>query len=126
MANYAYQPISTQIKVTRPFPFETHRKTARKTLALIPHVIHSANPKIVSHRDRERVERLNFVKGINQPMVVFLTPTSPADNKPGVVSFDVEYFIPTQEVPLCGHGTITAIKIVLDSAKNLPGFGQGS
>ena len=59
-------------------------------------------------------------------MVVFLTPTSTADNKPGVVSFDVQYFIPTQEVPLCGHGTIAAIKIVLDSAKNLPEFGQGS
>ena len=73
-------------------------------------------------------ERLKFAKGFNQPVVVFLTPISASTDKPGsdVVSFDVQYFAPSYEIELCGHGTVAAIKVILDSATNLPGFGQGS
>ena len=73
-----------------------------------------------------REERLKFAKGLNQPVVVFLTPTLAAAEKPGVVSFDVQYFMPMYEVELCGHGTIAAAKVILDSAINLPGLGQES
>ena len=69
-------------------------------------------------------ERLKFAKGFNQPIVVFLTPNLLALDKPGVVSFDVQYFTPTSEWELCGHGTIAAMKAVFDSATNSPGFGQ--
>ena len=71
-------------------------------------------------------ERLKFAKGFNQPIIVFLTPIPTAADKPGVVSFATQYFAPSREVELCGHGTIAAIKVILDSATNLPGFGQGS
>jgi len=49
-----------------------------------------------------------------------------AAGKPGVVSFDVRYFTPASEVGLCGHGTVAATKVILDSATNLPGFGPES
>ena len=71
-------------------------------------------------------ERLKFAKGFNQPVIVFLTPTSAAAGKPGVVSFDIQYFAPTSEVRLCGHGTIAAMKIILDSATESSGFGRNS
>jgi predicted PhzF superfamily epimerase YddE/YHI9 len=72
-------------------------------------------------------ERLKFAKGFNQPVVVFLTPTSTPTDKPGAVaSFDVQYFGPSCELEVCGHGAIAAIKIILDSATNSPGFGEGS
>ena len=71
-------------------------------------------------------ERVKFAKGFNQPVVVFLTPNSTAAGKPGVVSFDIQYFTLEHEIKLCGHGTIAAMKVILDSAKNLPGFGHDS
>ena len=71
-------------------------------------------------------ERLKFTKGFNQPMVVFLTPSSTSTEKPGVVSFDIQYFTSRCEIELCGHGSIAAMKVILDSATNSPGFGQGS
>jgi hypothetical protein len=72
-------------------------------------------------------ERLKFAKGFNQPIIVFLTPTSTPTDKPGAVaSFDVQYFGPSCELEVCGHGAIAAIKIILDSATNSPGFGEGS
>ena len=72
-------------------------------------------------------ERLKFAAGLNQPVVVFLTPTSTASEKPGAtVSFDVQYFAPNGEFPLCGHGTIAATRVILDSAMESPGFGQRS
>jgi len=43
-----------------------------------------------------------------------------------VISFNVKYHGPEYEVALCGHGTIAAMKVILDSATNLPGFGQES
>jgi predicted PhzF superfamily epimerase YddE/YHI9 len=73
-----------------------------------------------------REECLKFAKGFNQPAVVFLTPTSAAAGKPGVVSFDVRYYSPRADIRLCGHGTVAAMKVILDSATNSPGFGQGS
>jgi len=69
---------------------------------------------------------LKFAKGFNQPIITFLTPTSAAAGKPGVVSFDVRYFSPGSEVALCGHGTVAAMKVILDSATDLPGFGPES
>lgn len=72
-----------------------------------------------------REERLKFPKGFNQPMVVFLTPTPISAKTPGVVSFEVQYFTPGYEVNLCGHGTVAATKIILDSAMNSgPGLGS--
>ena len=71
-------------------------------------------------------ERLKFAKGFNQPIVVFLTPTSSSIKKPGVLSFKIQYFTPNREVDLCGHGAIAAMKVILDSAKDSPGFGRGS
>ena len=71
-----------------------------------------------------REERLKFAKGFNQPAVLFLTPTSAAAEKPGVVSFDVQYFTPASEIALCGHGTAAALKVILDSATDSPGFGR--
>ena len=72
-------------------------------------------------------ERLKFAKGFNQPIVVFLTPTSASIDKPGAVAtFNVQYFSPNYEVELCGHGTVAAMKVILDSATNSPGFGEGS
>ena len=66
---------------------------------------------------------MKFVKGFNQPIVVFLTPI----DKPGAIaSFDVQYFVPTWDAWLCGHGTVAALKVILDSATNSPGFGDGS
>ena len=70
-----------------------------------------------------QAERLKFANGFNQPVVVFLTPTLAAAGKPGVISFDVQFFAPTYEVGLCGHGTVAAMKVILDSATTLPGFG---
>ena len=70
-------------------------------------------------------ERLKVVAGINQPVVVFLAPTS--SEKPGaVVSFDIRYFAPNRESGLCGHGTIVVMKVILDYAKIPLGFGQES
>ena len=43
-----------------------------------------------------------------------------------MVSFDIQYFTPTSEIDLCGHGTLAAMKVILDSATNSAGFGQGS
>lgn len=43
-----------------------------------------------------------------------------------MVSFDVQYFAPSCEVELCGHVMLVAMKVILDSATSLPGFGQGS
>jgi hypothetical protein len=71
-------------------------------------------------------ERLKFAKGFNQPVIVFLTPSSTSIEKPGVVSFDIQYFTPSCEIELCGHGTLAAMKVILDSATNSPGFGRGS
>ena len=71
-------------------------------------------------------ERLKFAKGFNQPDIAFITPTSTAAGKPGVVSFDIQYFTPAHEAPLCGHGTIAAMRVILDSATNSPGFGRDS
>lgn len=72
-------------------------------------------------------ERLKFAKGFNQPVVVFLTPTSTSTEDLGaVVSFDVQYFAPACEIELCGHGTVAAIKVILDSATDSPGFGRGT
>ena len=72
-------------------------------------------------------ERLKFAKGLNQPILLFLTPAPTSSERPGaVVSFDVQYFSPECEVELCGHGTIAATKVILDSATDSPGFGQGS
>ena len=71
-------------------------------------------------------ERLKFAKGFNQPDVAFITPNSTAAGKPGAVSFDIQYFTPTTEAPLCGHATIAAMKVILESATNSPGFGQDS
>jgi len=71
-------------------------------------------------------ERLKFANGPDQYRVVFLTPTPTSAEKPGVVSFAVQYFTPDREVELCGHGTIAATKIIFDSATNSPGFGRGS
>ena len=43
-----------------------------------------------------------------------------------MVSFAVQYFTSDCEIELCGHGTIAATKIILDSATNSLGFGRGS
>lgn len=73
-----------------------------------------------------REDRFNLVKGFGQPIAVFLTPTSTLTDKPGAVSFDIQYFTSSHELDICGHGTIAAMKVILDSAKDSPGFGQGS
>lgn len=88
------------------------------------------NPAAIVFLDKSNTlteeEHLKFAKGFNQPIITFLTPTSAAAGKPGVVSFDVRYFTPGSEVVLCGHGTVAAMKVILDSATNLPGFGPES
>ena len=54
-------------------------------------------------------------------------PTSASSEKSGaVISFDVQYFVPGHEIELCGHGTVAATKVILDSAENSPGFGHGN
>ena len=40
--------------------------------------------------------------------------------------FDIQYFSPNYEVELSGHGTVAAMKVILDSATNSPGIGEGS
>ena len=88
------------------------------------------NPATIVFLDQSNTptqeDYLKFAKGFNQPIITFLTLTSTAAGKPGVVSFDARYFSPASEVGLCGHGTIAAMKVILDSATNLPGFGSES
>ena len=43
-----------------------------------------------------------------------------------MVPFDVQCFAPNGEFELCGHGTIAAIGVILDSVTDSPGFGQGN
>ena len=70
-------------------------------------------------------ECLKFARGSGQPVVTFLVPTSCPAEKPGVISFDIQYFTPRREFEPCGHGTIAAMKVVLDSATNSLDFGLG-
>ena len=95
------------------------------------HDAFGGNPATIVFLDPSKTltqeERSKFAKGLNQPVVVFLTPTSTSSEKPGaVVSFDVQYFSPNCELKICGHGAIAATKVILDSATDSPGFGQGS
>ena len=69
----------------RSYPFAIANAFTQEAFGGNPATIVFLNPSDTLTQD----ERFSFVKGINQPMVVFLTPTSTADNKPGVVSFDV-------------------------------------
>ena len=107
---------------SRSYPFATANAFSQDAFG--------GNPAIIVFLDRSNTltqeERLKFAKGLNQPVVVFLTSTPVADNGLGVVSFDIQYFSPTEEVELCGHGTVAATKIILDSAINLPGLRQES
>ena len=43
-----------------------------------------------------------------------------------MVPFDVQCFAPNGEFELCGHGAIAAIRVILDSVTDSPGFGQGN
>ena len=106
---------------SRTYPFAIANAFTQDAFAGNPATIVFLDPSETLTQE----ERLKFAAGINQPVVVFLTPTS--SEKPGaVVSFDIRYFSPKREFGLCGHGTIAALKVILDSAVNLPGFGQGS
>ena len=70
---------------------------------------------------------MKFARGLNRPVVVFLTPhLDPYRKARAAVPFDVQCFAPNGEFELCGHGTITAIGVVLDSVTDSPGFGQGN
>ena len=105
----------------RSYPFAIANAFSHETFGGNPATIVFLDPSNTLTQE----ERLKFAKGLNQPIVVFLTPTPTAAGKQGVVSFDVQYFVPTSEVVLCGHGTIAAMKVILESATDSPGFGQG-
>ena len=89
--------------------------TPRKYLFAIANVFgqdaFAGNPATIVFLDPSETltqeERLKFVEGLNQPIVIFLTPTSTSSEKPGaVVSFDVRYFAPTSELGLCYAATV--------------------
>ena len=112
---------STTSTTQRSYPFAIANAFAQDAFGGNPAAVVFFDPSTTPKLTQE--ERLKFAKGFNQTVVVFLTPTS----TPGAVaSFDVQYFVPNLEVWLCGHGTIAALKVILDSATNLPGFGDGS
>ncbi|KAF9654114.1 hypothetical protein BDM02DRAFT_27216 [Thelephora ganbajun] len=114
--------LSTTMSTPRSYPFAIANAFSQDAFGGNPAAIIFLDPSNTLTQE----ERLKFAKGFNQPIVVFLTPTSISAKNRGVVSFDVQYFSPGFEIELCGHGTAAATKVILDSASNLPGFGQGS
>lgn len=123
---------STSPTPTRSYPFAIANAFTQDPFG--------GNPATVIFLDKSTTltqeERLKFVNGFNQPMVVFLTPTSstsvteeergPGEEAVAIPSFDIQYFTSTCEVELCGHGALAAMKVILDSATDSPGFGQNS
>ena len=111
------------ITAPRTYPFAIANAFTQDVFAGNPATIVFLDPS----EPLTQEERLKFAKGLNQPVVVFLTPTSASSEKPGaVVSFSIRYFAPNNEYEPCGHGTIATTKVILDSATDSPGFGQGS
>jgi len=115
-------PMPPTTSTPRTYPFAIVNAFTQDPFAGNPATIVFLDPS----EPLSQEERLKFAKGLNQPVVVFLTPTSTSSKKPGVVSFDVRYFTPNNEYGLCGHGTVAAMKVILDSATDSPEFGQGS
>ena len=115
--------MSSQTSAPRSYPFAIANAFTQDAFGGNPATIVFLDPSNTLTQE----ELLKFAKGFGQPVIVFLTPTSTLSDKPGaVVSFDVRYFAPTREFRLCGHGTVAAVKVILDSATNLPGFEQGT
>ena len=114
--------MSSATSTPRSYPFAIANAFTQDAFGGNPATIIFLNPSDTLTQE----ERIKFANGFNQPMVVFLTPTSTSVNKREVVSFDIQYFTSGHELDICGHGTIAAMKIVLDSAKDAPGFGGGS
>ena len=116
-------PMPSTMSSPRTYPFAIANAFTQDSFAGNPATIVFLDPS----EPLTQEERLKFAKGLNQPVVVFLTPTSTSSEKPGaVVSFDVRYFAPNNEYEPCGHGTIATTKVILDSATDSPGFGKGS
>ena len=92
------------------------------------------NPAAIVFLDPESLnplaqsERLKLANALNQPMSIFVTPskTSAQAETTTKVSFDVQYFTSCCEVEVCGHATIAAMKVILDSAGGSPGFDRES
>ena len=114
--------MSSTTSAPRSYPFAIANAFTQDVFGGNPATIIFLNPSDTLTQE----ERLKFAKGFNQPMVVFLTLTSTSVNKQEVVSFGIQYFTSSHEIDICGHGTIAAMKVVLDSAKETPGFGRGS
>ena len=114
--------MSSKTSAPRSYPFVIANAFTQDVFGGNPAAIVFLDPSDSDTLTQE--ERQKFAKGFSQPIIVFLTPTSTSTG--AVVSFDVQYFTPTDEVRLCGHGTVAAIKVILDSATNSPGFGQGT
>jgi len=116
-------PMSSKTPAPRSYPFAIANAFTQDAFGGNPATIVFLDP----FNTLTQEELLKFANGFGQPVIVFLTPTSTSTDKPGaVVSFDAQYFAPTRELRLCGHGTVAAIKVILDSATNLPGFGPGT
>ncbi|KAL0951680.1 hypothetical protein HGRIS_008359 [Hohenbuehelia grisea] len=50
----------------------------------------------------------------NQPMVSYITEALPSSTEK-VAAFGIRWFTPSHEVPLCGHATLVAAKVILQT-----------
>lgn len=72
---------------------------------------HGGNPAVILLVDDFPTAQnmQNMAANFNQPMTAFLKATTPSfDTDQTSVSYDVRWFTPTSESPLCGHATLAA------------------
>lgn len=57
-------------------------------------------------QDSDKLQKI--ASNLNQPVTTFLRASEEQDVEPHVASFDVRWFTPTAEIPLCGHASIAS------------------
>ena len=55
-----------------------------------------------------------IARNLNQPITAFLSPTPLRPTSDKVVDFNVRWFTPVCEAPLCGHGTLAAARAIFE------------
>lgn len=54
----------------------------------------------------------NLAKNLNQPATAFLIPSQEGDADPSSKTFEIRWFIPSREIPLCGHASLAASGVI--------------
>lgn len=77
--------------------------------------IHAGNPAAVVFLDPSFPTNTleTIARNLNQPITSFVSPSPLPSNDPKRVAFAIRWFTPaTDEVSICGHGTLAAAKAV--------------